>query len=102
MTKNITSDDQNYVYFHDVLFKMIKYEYGRDFTKKSSIISKEEEKLVRSIKTKIDAFVKEKQFTRYKVFSLNTFNPLTTHLYFKVSFKFMKQFLSNFETYKKN
>lgn len=72
---------------------MIKYEYGRDFTKKSPIIKKEEDKLVASIKKKIDDFIKLKQLNRYKVFSLNTFNPLTTHLYFKVSFKFMKQFL---------
>lgn len=74
---------------------MIKYEYGRDFTKKSPILKKEEDKLVKSIKIKIDNFIKIKQFSRYKVFTLNTFNPLTTHLYFKVSFKFMKKFLGN-------
>lgn len=74
---------------------MIKYEYGKDFTKKSPIMRKEEDKLVRSIRNKIDNFIKVKQLSRYKVFTLNTFNPLTTHLYFKVSFKFMKQFLGN-------
>jgi len=73
---------------------MIKYEYGKDFTKKSPLLRKEEDKLVRSIKIIIDNFIKLKQFSRNKVFTLNTFNPLTTHLYFKVSFKFMKQFLS--------
>jgi len=72
---------------------MIKFQHGRDFTKKSFIIKKEEDKLVASIHKKIDNFIKLKQVNRYKVFSLNTFNPLTTHLYFKVSFKFMKQFL---------
>jgi len=74
---------------------MIKYEYGRDFTKRSPLIRKEEEKLVKSIILKIHNFIKINQPERTKVFSLNTFNPLTTHLYFKVSFKFMKQFLGN-------
>lgn len=74
---------------------MIKYEYGRDFTKKSNLIRKEEEKLAKSIFLKINNFIKINQPARAKVFSLNTFNPLTTHLYFKVSFKFMKQFLGN-------
>jgi len=75
---------------------MIKFEYGKDFTRKSPVIRKEEDKLVKVIKKKIDDFIKLKHPSRYKVFTLNTFNPLTTHLYFKVSFKFMKQFLGNF------
>ena len=40
------SDDQNYVYFHDVLFKMIKHEYGRNVEKTNKLILKEEEKFV--------------------------------------------------------
>lgn len=68
---------------------MIKYEYGKDLEKKSQIILKEEDKLIKSINLKIDNFAKLRRKNNY----LNTFNPLTTHLYYKVSFKFMKQFL---------
>lgn len=77
-----------------MLYKIIKYEYGKE-QGKSSIIKKEEDKLMKSINLKIENFIRINEPERIKTFSLNTFNPLTTHLYFKVSFKFMKQFLGN-------
>ena len=56
-------------------------------------MKKEEDKLQKSIVLKIEGFIKLHEPHRVKTFTLNTFNPLTTHLYFKVSFRFMKQFL---------
>ena len=76
-----------------MLYKIIKYEYGKDVSKTTNIIKKEEDKLVKSINQKIENFIKINEPERLKTFTLNTFNPLTTHLYFKVSFRFMKQFL---------
>ena len=55
-------------------------------------MKKEEEKLQKSINTKIEYFIKINEPHRIKTFHLNTFNPLTTHLYFKVSYRFLKQF----------
>lgn len=91
------SDEQNYVYFQDVLFKLIKHEFGKDIDqKKNKLIAKEEEKLTKSIKTKIDNFIKTTKTSREKIYNnpLNTFNPLTSHLYYKNSFKYIKYFLS--------
>lgn len=93
-----TSDEQNYVYFQDVLFKMIKLEYGKNIDKKKNkLIIKEEDKLIKSIKAKIDSFIKTTKSTREKIYSnpLNTFNPLTSHLYYKNSFKYIKYFIGN-------
>lgn len=73
---------------------MIRYEYGKDLGKKSKFIKKAEDKLVMSINKKIENFIKLNEPERLRNFSLNTFNPLTCHLYFKVSHKFMKSFLS--------
>ncbi len=48
---------------------------------------------MKSINQKIENFIKVYEPDRIKTFTLNTFNPLTTHLYFKVSYNFLKQFL---------
>ena len=79
---------------------MIKYQYGKDLSKKSKILKKIEEKLIKSINLKIENFIRLNEPHRLKTYSLNTFNPLTTHIYFKVSYKIMKRFLSKkFLTY---
>ena len=76
---------------------MIKHEYGRNVEKTNKLILKEEEKLIKSIKYKIEHFIRTTQSSREKIYNnpLNTFNPLTSHLYYKNSFKYIKYFLSN-------
>jgi hypothetical protein len=82
------------VYFHDVLFKMIKKEFGvADMM--NGLIRKEENKVTKIIKTKIDKFRKTNEKDSLKN-PLNTFNPLISHLYLKTSFQYLKSFTSKF------
>jgi hypothetical protein len=88
----VCRDGQNFVYFHDVLFKMIKKEFGVQDAN-NGLIKKEEERVAKVIKGKIDKFRKANEKDTVKN-PLNTFNPLTSHLYFKISFVYLKTFIS--------
>jgi hypothetical protein len=76
---------------------MIKYEFGNTIDRKTNkLIVRLEEKLMKSIKIKIDFFLKNNNMKGSKrtLNILNTFNPLTSHLYYKNSFSYIKCFLS--------
>lgn len=76
---------------------MIKYEFGNCIDrKKNKLIARLEDKLNKSIKIKIDFFLKntKNKNMRRSMNILNTFNPLTSHLYYKNSFNYIKVFLS--------
>jgi hypothetical protein len=71
---------------------MIRREFGVQDAN-NGLIKKEEDRLVKIIRSKIDKFLKVNEKDTLKN-PLNTFNPLTSHLYFKTSFVFMKSFIS--------
>lgn len=79
-------DKNGYVYFHDVLFKLFKKEYGLK-EKKIKLIYKEEKKIQLSVQKKINSFINSFENSKIGIDNtLNTFNPLTAHLYYKSSF----------------
>merc|ERR1712100_848468 len=94
MDLSLLIDDKKFVYFPDVVFKIIKYNYGKEYSKTSKVIKKSEDTLQKSIQSKIDNFIKIHEPHRMGNYTLITHNPLTTHLYFKVSYSFLKQFIS--------
>jgi len=98
---DLHSDHHNYVYFHDVLFKLIRHEIGRDIENRSKlmIIRKEEERLNKLIQFRIKKHIQETQMVKIKLTGnqLNKFNPLTSHLYYKISYHYMMYFLSNYD-----
>jgi hypothetical protein len=64
-------------------------------TERIDNISKEEDRLVKLIKFQINAHLRSIEQNKAKVTNpLNKFNPLTSHLYFKISFLYMKTFMS--------
>jgi hypothetical protein len=71
---------------------MIKKEFGVQDSN-NGLIKKEEDRLIKIIKNKIDRFRKTNEKDTVKN-PLNTFNPLTSHLYFKISFVYLKTFTS--------
>jgi hypothetical protein len=92
----ILRDKNDYVYFHDVLFKMIKKEYGLK-DQKIKLIHKEEKKIQSIIQKKIVWTIKNIEKSRIEMTdSLNTLNPLTSHLYFKVSFLYLLKIIRNY------
>jgi hypothetical protein len=71
---------------------MIKKEFGVQDTN-NGLIKKEEDRLTKIIKHKIDRFRLSNEKDTVKN-PLNTFNPLTQHLYFKTTFVYLKTFIS--------
>lgn len=75
---------------------MFKREFGK-LKRKHKVIKKEENRIEKTIQSTINQFWLEQESKGNKVTnSLNTFNPLTSHLYFKISFIFFKLFISNY------
>ena len=97
-------DKDNYVYYHDVIFKIIYKQMGSKIERnnqENNLIFKTEKNIQLTIKNIINDFsskVKEQNNKNQKNV-LNTFNPLTAHLYYKLSFLCMKQFIN---CYKEN
>lgn len=97
----LVRDKDGYVYFHDVLFKMFKKEYGLK-DQKIKMVVKEERKVQAMVQKKINEIINKIQKTKVGINNpLNTFNPLTSHLYFKTSFLYMSQLLSKLFVYNK-
>lgn len=104
----LRSDNENYVYFHDVLFKIIVKQLGSKFDRldlNNDILIKEEKKIANEIKGKINRYIRENEINKNKLNNpLSTFNPLTSHLYFKISFTYIKTLINyykeNSEQYK--
>lgn len=75
---------------------MMRKEFGK-LKRKHRVIKKEENKIEKMIQNTINQFWLDQENKGNKVSnSLNTFNPLTSHLYFKISFIFFKIFISNY------
>jgi hypothetical protein len=85
---------QGYVYFHDVLFKLIKRRYGRG--KPNKLIQDEERKLIKSIVERIKLNVSKSRDNLVNVQrkKISTFNPVKEYLYFKVNYIYLKKVLS--------
>ena len=97
----LRTDPENYVYFHDVLFKIIVKQMGAKVDRtlpENAIIIKEEKKIAEVIKKKINKYILEHEINKNKLKNpLNTFNPLTSHLYFKISYLYFKTFINYYK-----
>ena len=95
-------DNEDCVYYHDVIFKVIKKQMGSQIernNKENNLIFKTEKILEKKIKRLINDYIIKKSGKNKANQILSTFNPLTAHLYYKLSFQYMKTFI-NF--YKEN
>ena len=99
----LRSDPENYVYFHDVLYKVIVKQMGDNVDKTNpdnALVVKTERKVGEYIRERISKYIKSHKMVKAKDKNpLQTFNPLTSHLYFKMSYLYLKTFI-NF--YKEN
>ena len=97
-------DYEDCAYYYDVIFKIIYMQMGSQIERnnpENNLIFKTEKKLQKEIKNKINDYIcKRRAINNPK--QKNTFipfNPLTAHLYYKLSFFYLKTFI-NF--YKEN
>jgi len=97
------SDPEGYIYFQDVLFRLLRKKFGYGINikfqeyalrDKFNIIKKEEDHLIKLINEKIKIYYNKKhslEGNNDKVFGY--FNPLTSHLYYKISTRYLKLFV---------
>ena len=95
--------DQDKVYYHDVICKIIISQLGSQVDKEkpdNALILKTEKKVQEEIKRLIDNYIgKKEKIEKGKKNIIITYNPLTVHLYFKISYQYIKTFI---DYYKEN
>jgi hypothetical protein len=94
---DLISDQENYIYFHDVLLKIVAKQMGSKVDKtlpSNAVLVREEKKVNDAVKKKIAKYIEKKKINKDKLQNpLSNFNPLTSHLYFKISFLYFKTFI---------
>lgn len=80
-------DNNNYVYFHDTLYKIIKKEFG--LSDRIETIKKEELKIEMFIYKQIKLTIRQIEKKVEIDSSLVQLNNLLSYLYYKISFKFL-------------
>ena len=96
--------DDDYVYYHDVICKIIFRQLGSLVNRENpdnALIIRTEKKVQEEIRNLIDNYLgkkdKDKKIKGKK--NMITYNPLTVHLYFKISYQYIKTFI---DYYKEN
>ena len=99
----LRTDDEDNVYYLDIIFKVLVRQMGSQIDRNNPdnhLIFKTEKKIGEEIKNIINKYIGAHQKNQKGAKSnLITFNPYTAHLYFKISYIYLKTFL-NF--YKEN
>ena len=94
---DLISDQENYIYFHDVLLKIVAKQMGSKVDRtlsSNAVLFREEKKVSDAVKKKIAKYIEKKKINKDKLQNpLSNFNPLTSHLYFKISFLYFKTFI---------
>ena len=93
----LRTDPEDYVYFHDVLYKIIYFQMGQKIQRnnpQNAIIFKIEKKVYGYVKKMIQNYIKSHNIIKDKTINpFQTFNPLTSHLYFKITYLYLKSFV---------
>ena len=94
----LRSDDEDYIYYHDVICKIIITQLGTQVDRENpqnALIIKTEKKVQEKIKRMIEAYVgKNHKKEKGKKNITIAYNPLTSHLYFKTSYLYIKTFIT--------
>ena len=95
--------DHDKVYYHDVICKIIISQLGSQVDKENpdnALILRTEKKVQEEIRSLIDNYIgKKEKKEKGKKNIIITYNPLTVHLYFKISYQYIKTFI---DYYKEN
>ena len=97
----LRSDDEDYIYYHDVICKIIIEQLGSQVDRtnpENALIIKTEKKIQERIKHKIESYIgkKHKKEKGKKNITI-AYNPLTSHLYFKTSYLYIKTFITYYK-----
>jgi hypothetical protein len=92
-------DQDDYVYYQDVVFKIIYKQMGTQIDRnnpENNLIFKTERILQKKIKKIINNYICKKSKNDQKKI-LISFNPLTSYLSYKLSFQYLKTFISYYK-----
>ena len=90
------------MYYLDVVFKVLTNTMGTQVDRENpdnALIIRTEKKVQDEINEKINKYMKKDKKQKNKKNIVITFNPLTTHLYFKMTYSYIKTFIT---LYKEN
>ena len=96
-------DYENYVYYHDVIFKLLYKQMGMNIDRnnqENNLIFKTEKKLQKDIKNLITNYISKKK-SKNPIKQINTyisFKPLTAYAYYKISFEFLKTYVNYYKS----
>jgi hypothetical protein len=96
------NDEEDYVYYHDVIFKLLYKQMGSMIDRtnpKNNLIFKRERKVQKKITNIINKSInkRKKNITQNKKNILIIFNPMTTHLFYKISYLYLKVFIAHYK-----
>jgi hypothetical protein len=97
----LRSDEEDYIYFYEVICKLIINQLGSQIDRtnpENSLIFKTEKKVQEKVKKLVDNCIgKIHKKEKGKKNIIITYNPLTSHLYFKSSYLYMKTFINYYK-----
>jgi hypothetical protein len=97
----LRTDPESYVYYHDVIYRIIVRQMGQNFERDNpdnAVVLKTEKKVGEYVRIKIADYIRSHKIAENTEKNpLKTFNPLTSHLYFKISYIYLKTFLNYYK-----
>jgi len=99
----LRTDEEDNVYYLDIIYKVLLRQMGSQIDRNNAdnaLIFRTEKKVYNEVKEIINKYIASHQKSMNKEkYNLITFNPYTSHLYYKISYLYMKSFL---QIYKEN
>ena len=92
-------DDEDYAYYLDIVYKVLVRQMGSQIDRTNPdnmLIFKTEKKVGEEVKKIINDYIESHQKGSKEIKKTNqiTFNPYTSHLYFKISYVYLRTFLN--------
>ena len=96
----LRSDDEDFIYYHDVVFKIIVKQIGSQVDRENPeniLILKTEKKIQDKIKKLIERYIgNNRKKEKGKIITI-AYNPLTSQLYYKTSYIYIRAFLNYYK-----
>ena len=97
----LRTDPENYVYYHDVIYRIIVRQMGQNIERDNpdnAVVLKTEKKVGEYVRIMISDYIKSHKIAKKAEKNpFKTFNPLTSHLYFKISYIYLKTFINYYK-----
>jgi hypothetical protein len=97
----LKTDNEDFIYYHDVIYNIITKQLGEQVDRanpENVLIIKTEKKVQEKINNLIDNYIGKKfKKEKGKKNIIISFNPLTSHLYFKTSYQYIKTFMNYYK-----